>query len=115
MNRFFIVRPFRLGRTLNQNATQSGEDVIVATMTGARALDIYLCAECRAQFSYEHAKTTGETSDTCRPLEAGCGCGTEFVSRCELMCNSGTSAAGRNSFAVVLHERVSPQPQILLR
>ena len=36
--------------------------ILIATMTGERALDIYLCSDCRTQFSHEHPKTTGETS-----------------------------------------------------
>ena len=37
--------------------------ILIATMTGERAMDIFLCPQCRTQFSYEHAKAKGETPD----------------------------------------------------
>jgi hypothetical protein len=37
--------------------------ILIATMAGERAVDIYLCPECREQFSYEHPKAKGETAD----------------------------------------------------
>jgi len=41
--------------------------ILVATMTGERGVDIYLCPECRTQFSYEHPNAQGETFDA-QPL-----------------------------------------------
>jgi hypothetical protein len=37
--------------------------ILIATMTGERAMDIFLCPQCRTQFSYEHPKVKGETPD----------------------------------------------------
>ena len=37
--------------------------ILIATMSGGRALDIYLCPECREQFSCQHPNAQGETSD----------------------------------------------------
>jgi transposase-like protein len=37
--------------------------ILIATMTGERALDIYLCPQCRTQFSYEHPKAKDQTPD----------------------------------------------------
>jgi hypothetical protein len=37
--------------------------ILIATMSGGRALDIYLCPLCREQFSYQHPNAQGETSD----------------------------------------------------
>jgi uncharacterized protein YbaR (Trm112 family) len=41
--------------------------ILIATMTGERAMDIYLCPQCRTQFSYEHPKAKGETPNV-RPI-----------------------------------------------
>jgi len=37
--------------------------ILVATMSGGRALDIYLCPVCREQFDYQHPNAQDETSD----------------------------------------------------
>jgi hypothetical protein len=37
--------------------------ILIATMTGERAKDIFLCPHCRTQFSYEHPKAKGEVPD----------------------------------------------------
>jgi transposase-like protein len=42
---------------------QRSKMILIATMAGERAVDIYLCPECREQFSYEHPKAKGETAD----------------------------------------------------
>ena len=31
---------------------------LIATMTGERAMDIYLCPQCREQFTHEHRETS---------------------------------------------------------
>ncbi len=41
---------------------------LIATMTGDRALDIYLCPECRDQFSYQHPNAKGGRHLRCNPL-----------------------------------------------
>ena len=51
--------PERRGCPLCQRSSMS----LIATMTGERAVDIYLCPECREQFSYQHPNTKGEASD----------------------------------------------------
>ena len=42
--------------------------ILIATMSGGRALDIYLCPECREQFSCQHPNAQGDTTDA-QPLE----------------------------------------------
>jgi hypothetical protein len=37
--------------------------ILIATMTGERAMDIFLCPQCRTEFSYEHPKAKGATPD----------------------------------------------------
>jgi uncharacterized protein YbaR (Trm112 family) len=36
---------------------------LIATVMGERSLDIYLCPDCRTQFSYEHPQAKGERSE----------------------------------------------------
>ena len=48
VNRFFIVRPFRVGRTLNQIATQNRGDVVKDTLSAAYGHNVHrLFAEAR--------------------------------------------------------------------
>jgi hypothetical protein len=40
----------------------------IATMTGDRDLDIYLCPECREQLSYQHPNAKGEKTSEVQPI-----------------------------------------------
>jgi transposase-like protein len=41
---------------------------LIATITGERALDIYLCPECREQFSYRHPDAQGAKTSEAQPI-----------------------------------------------
>jgi hypothetical protein len=42
---------------------QASSTALIATLTDERTLDIYLCRECQAQFSYERPQKAAEQTE----------------------------------------------------